>query len=138
MSGELDRGSGPRSLREIANSGSSEGGSFVYDEATLLSLINKWVELADHYQGSLKRTGLGAVAAPGLDFASEGVATSANTSGTAYMRYLEQNYNYCIRQAQLLQNTLDDYLGVEHRSVTDFEKTADQPEAEPAGPQPGL
>lgn len=101
----------------------NEGGHFGYDEATLLSLINKWLELANHYRGSLKRTSLGAVDAPGLDFASEGMAQSANDSGTSYLRYLEQNYDYCIGQAQLLQNTLDDYLGVEHRSVTDLDKT---------------
>jgi hypothetical protein len=103
--------------------GMSEGGHFVYDEATLLSLIDQWVELANHYRGSLERTGLGAVDAPGLDFASEGVAKSANNSGTGYLRYLEQNHDYCIEQARLLRNTLDDYLGAEHRSVTDLEQT---------------
>jgi hypothetical protein len=127
----LDRGAGPRTLSDIANSGSGEGGSFVYDEATLRSLISKWLELADHYQGSLKRVTLGSVTAPGLDFASEAHAKAANSSGKAYMIYLAQNYEYCVRQAQLLQNTLDDYLGVEHQSVTDFNKTQ-------AGPQAGI
>ncbi|HEX6356732.1 hypothetical protein [Actinophytocola sp.] len=132
--GKLERGAGLRSLSAIANSGSSEAGSFAYDEDTLRSLIKKWLELADHYEGSLKRVNLGEVKPPGLDFASERHAKAANSSGKAYMAYLAQNYEYSIQQAQLLQNTLDDYLGVEHHSVADFNKT----EVEETGPQAGI
>jgi hypothetical protein len=134
--GELNREGLLDSLRDIANSGSGPG-SFVYDEATLRSLITKWVELADHYDGSLSRTTLGTVQAPGLDVASEALAKSANTSGTAYMKYLEQNFQYCVEQAQKLQDTLDDYLGVEHHNVMELVKAgSDQPQ--PDGTQPGL
>jgi len=132
MGGELNRGSGPRGLSDIANSGPSEGGTFVYDEATLRSLVTKWVELADHYHGSLNRTAMGAVQPPGKDFASEAMAGSANSSGKAYMVYLTRNYWYCIRQAQLLQDTLDDYLGVEHHNVIEFTKPV-----EPTGSSQG-
>ncbi|MFL6119884.1 hypothetical protein [Actinophytocola sp.] len=133
MSGSLRHGSGPRSLSEIARSGGPTGsGSFVYDEATLRSLISKWVALADHYDGSMRRINLGAVEPPGLDFASEALSKSANTSGTAYLKYLEQNYRYCVEQAQLLQDTLDDYLGVEHQNVTELNKT-DQPTGSQSG-----
>lgn len=134
--GELNREGLLNSLRDIANSGSGTG-SFVYDEPTLRSLITKWVELADHYDGSLGRTALGAVQAPGLDIASEALAKSANTSGTAYMKYLEQNFNYCVQQAQKLQDTLDDYLGVEHHNVLEMIK-AGAKDAQPDGSQPGL
>ncbi|TDV50738.1 hypothetical protein [Actinophytocola oryzae] len=137
MGGELNQGSGPRSLSEIADSGAGAGGSFVYDEATLRALVQKWVELADHYNGSLRRTGLGAVAPPGNDFASEAMAGSANTSGTAYLRYLTENYWLCIKQAQLLQDTLDDYLGQEHHSVIAFTRSVDERPDEPAA-QPGI
>jgi hypothetical protein len=123
MGGTLDR------LGEIANSGSSGGGGFTYDEATLRSLIGKWLELADHYLGSVNRISLGSVEGPGLDFASEALATSANSSSGAYRKYVVENYWYCIKQAQLLQDTLDDYLDVEHQSVIDFAK---------AGPQAGI
>jgi hypothetical protein len=130
----LDKGAGLRSLSKIANSGTSENGSFVYDEDTLRSLIKKWLELADHYELSLKRVNLGNVTPPGLDFASEAYTNAANTSGKAYMAYLAQNYEYSCQQAQLLKNTLDDYLGVEHQSVADFNKT----EVEETGPQAGI
>lgn len=138
MGGELNHGAGPKSLSEIANSGSGGGGSFVYDEATLRSLITKWVELADHYNGSIHRTSLGAVKPPGKDFASAGVADSANTSGSSYMKYLVRNFYFCINQAQVLQDTLDDYLGTEHHSVVTLTKAVDKPPATPSGPQPGI
>jgi hypothetical protein len=137
VTGGLDRGAGPRSLSEIANSGPSEGGSFVYDEATLQSLVTKWVELAEHYQGSVNRIDLGSVVGPGEDFASRALADSANNSGMAYRKYLVQNYWYCIEQAQQLQHTLDDYLGVEHRSVIDF-TNAVEPEPTQGGPRAGI
>jgi hypothetical protein len=126
MDGTLGRGAG---LSEIANSGSGSGGSFAYDEATLRSLIGKWLELADHYLGSVNRISLGAVAGPGLDFASEALAASANSSGGAYRKYVVENHWYCVKQAQLLQDTLDDYLGVEHRSVIDFTRAGTGPQA---------
>jgi hypothetical protein len=126
MGGALDRGTGPHSLSEIANSDSDGSGSFTYDEATLRSLIGKWLELADHYLGSVNRLSLGSVEGPGLDFASEALAKSANSSGATYRKYVVENYWYCIKQAQLLQDTLDDYLGVEHRSVIDFTKAGTQ------------
>jgi hypothetical protein len=138
MGGELNRGAGPRSLSDIANSGSSEGGSFVYDEATLRSLVTKWVELADHYNGSLHRTTLGAVDPPGDDFASEAMANSANDSGTAYLKYLTQNYWFCIKQAQLLQDTLDEYLGTERHSVIELTKALNVPGDQPADTQAGI
>lgn len=128
MGGALDRGTGLRGLSEIANSGGS-GGSFAYDESTLRSLISKWLELADHYLGSVNRISLGSVEGPGLDFASEALAKSANSSGGAYRKYVVENYWYCIKQAQLLQDTLDDYLGVEHSSVIDFTKASPGPQA---------
>jgi hypothetical protein len=70
---------------------------------------------------------------PGLDFASEAMSRSANASGTAYLKYLEQNYRYCVDQAQLLQNTLDDYLGVEHHNVVELDKPG-----QPTGNQSGI
>jgi hypothetical protein len=138
MTGQMDRGAGPRSLSEIVNNGSSQGGSFTYDETTLRGLIKQWLDLAEHYDGSRQRVNLGAVDGPGLDFASKDLATAANTSGTAYMTYLAQNYEYCVKQAQLLQNTLDDYLGVEHQQVRDFLKTAEETGTEPPAPRSGV
>jgi hypothetical protein len=132
--GELQQGSGPRSLSDIVAAGPGEGGSFVYDETTLRSLIVKWMQLAEHYNGSIHRGSLGTVDPPGKDFASDAMATSANTSGKAYLRYLTRNYWFCVDQAQVLQDALDDYLGTEHHSVLALAKTQTQPADEPAEP----
>jgi hypothetical protein len=137
MTGQLDRGTGPRSLTEIVNNGPSQGGGFVYDEATLGTLIQRWLDLADHYARSRAQIQLGVAEPPGLDFASKDHVDAANQSGTAYMTYLGKNFEYCVRQAQLLQNTLDDYLGVEHRNVTDFLTVDPETSARP-GPQAGM
>lgn len=133
--GELQRGVGPRSLSDIVDAGAGAGGSFVYDEATLRSLIVKWMELADHYNGSIHRVTFGSVDPPGKDFASDAMAASANSSGKAYLRYLMRNWGFCVDQAQLLQDTLDDYLGTEHHSVIALSKMETQPADQP---QPGI
>jgi hypothetical protein len=135
--GELNRDGLLNSLRDIAGSGSDTKGSFVYDETTLRSLITKWVDLADHYHGSLNRITLGAVKPPGDDFASKALADSANNSGTTYIEYLTRNYWHCIEQAQLLQDTLDAYLGTEHHSVIELTKATDQP-AQQSDPNAGI
>lgn len=106
------------------------GGSFAFDEDSLRDLIKDWLDLADNYSESLMRSQrMALVDGPGLEFASEAQAEAANQHGRAYLAYLEHNRDYCLRQAQLLQNALDDYLGVEHRNVTDIEN---------AGPQAGI
>jgi hypothetical protein len=60
------------------------------------------------------------------------MAAAANRSGAAYLAYLQHNFQYCSNQAQLFQNALDDYLGIEHTNVTDINKTG------PDGPQDGV
>lgn len=69
---------------------------------------------------------------PAEDFASKFHTAGANRSGESYLRYLEHNRDYCYDQAQLFQNALEDYLGIEHTNVTEMNKTA------PQGPQPGV
>lgn len=90
---------------------------FVCDEAAMRSLITRWLALADDYDDSIRRDSLGAVDPPGADFASEAVAAAANASGRAYLDYLTESRRYCLDQARLLQDTLDDYLGTEHQNV---------------------
>ena len=118
MTGELRRGT---TIRGVV-SGNAEGtittDGFAYDEATLTSLIREWLDLADDYNRSFRDSQrLAAVKGPGLDFASQAVAGAANSYGQAYLDYLRQNSRYCADQAQLCQNALDDYLGIERRSV---------------------
>jgi hypothetical protein len=118
MTGELHKNN---SIHPVAT------GGFAFDEATMRSLIQNWRDLAISYQNSLEQaTQMAEVVGPGLDFASELHASAANKSGAAYLRYLEHNLNYCADQAQLFQNALDDYLGIEHTTITEFNKTGSE------------
>lgn len=117
MTGELRRGAPIRGVTE----GTITTGGFTYDEATLEGLIKEWIALADDYADSLRESErLTLVKGPGLDFASAGVAEAANMYGRAYLTYLAQNHDYCVEQAQLCQNALDDYLGIERRNVVEL------------------
>jgi hypothetical protein len=123
MAGELRR---DPTMRGVVG-GQAEGvittGGFAYDETTLTDLAKEWLSLADDYNRSFRDAQrLVGVKGPGLDFASEAVAGAANTYGKAYLNYLRQNRAYCIDQAQLFQNALDDYLGVERRNVANLHK----------------
>ena len=113
-------------------SGYTEGtittGGFSYDQATLEDLIKEWLSLHDDYDRSYRRSRmLGRVVGPGNDYASDAVAWAANNYGKAYLSYLVHNRDYCLNEAQLCQNALDDYLGVERRSVTEINQ-AGRPE----------
>jgi hypothetical protein len=125
MSGRLEQSEGLRSLRKLdtPSPGTESSGGFAYDEATMQALINKWLELAEDYHGSLSRIVVGELNGPGSDFASAAQARAATTSTEAYREYLSKNFEYCVVQAQKLQNTLDDYRGVEHHNVTTIFKS---------------
>jgi hypothetical protein len=132
MSGRLARGGNIDRSGETAGTSPGEGG-FAFDEATMQTLIKKWLALADHYEISVTRADMGSMTpeqlAPGLDIASEAQAKAALSSAQAYQVYLRKNHEYCINQAQLLRVTLDDYLGQEHQRVRDINN---------AGPQAGI
>jgi len=99
-------------------------GTFAYDEDTLRSLVTDWLALTDHYRESVRNaTSMIRVEGPGRDIASESHAAVANSSGESYVAYLQQNLSYCAEQAQQFQNALDDYVGVEHRNVTEINKS---------------
>lgn len=123
MNGEPRYAGAPASAGVISGSttGSITTGGFSYDQSTLDGLIKEWLALADDYDRSLRDSlRLVTVRGPGLDFASDGVARAANSYGGAYLEYLRSNRGYCFGQAQLCQNALDDYLGVERRNVTEI------------------
>jgi hypothetical protein len=128
MTGRLQHSESFTRLSEIGNSTPPEGGGFAYDEPTMRTLITKWLELADRYLDSSRRLDTGPIEGPGLDFASKAQAEAATNSTKAYYAYLAKNYWYCVEQAQLLQDTLNDYLGIEHRSVIDFSRSGPQAE----------
>lgn len=102
-------------------------GGFAYDEDTLRSLVTDWLNLADSYRDSAENAArMVQVEGPGLDFASQAHANAANESGKSYLHYLVQNQAYCTQQAQLFQNALDDYLGVEYTNVAEINKSGSQ------------
>ncbi len=128
MSERLEQGEGFGSLNGPAPA-ESAAGSFAFDEATLKTLVTKWTELADRYLASSQRVSKESISPPGLDFASKAQAEASTNATKAYYEYVVRNYWYCIEQAQLLQDTLNDYLGQEHESVIRFNQ---------AGPQAGI
>lgn len=113
--------------------GSVTGGSFAYTEPEMRAIITNWLDLARSYRDSqLNAERMTRVGPPAFDFASQLHAAAANRSGESYRQYLEHNQSYCIQQAQLFQNALDDYLGVEHTNVTEMNKV------DPQGPRPRI
>jgi hypothetical protein len=113
--------------------GSVTGGSFAFTEPDLRTIIQNWLDLAESYRASMTNAEMmSRIMPPAEDFASRAHAQSANQSGASYGRYLEHNRSYCLQQAQLFQNALDDYLGVERTNVDELDKAA------PQGPRPGV
>lgn len=114
--------------------GTVTGGSFEYTEADMTKIRDNWLDLADSYRSSLTNANrMTKISPPAEDMASTFHANAANRSGESYLTYLKHNRDYCMRQAQLFQNALDDYLGVEHTNVTEINKQGGQ-----LGPQPGV
>lgn len=131
----LDR-SAMTALQNIAGNstqGAITTGTFEFDEATMRGLVEEWLALAEDYDTSFRDSDvLTSVEGPGLDFASHSHAEAANASGRAYREYLQRNREYCFEQAQLFQNALHDYLGIEHTNVTqigDAGRPLDGPQA---------
>lgn len=107
--------------------GEVTGGSFSFTEPDMRTMIKNWLDLARSYDDSLYNAEvMRRIKPPAEDFASKWHADAANRSGESYNRYLEHNRDYCLQQAQLFQDSLDDYLGVEHTNVTEINKTAPQ------------
>jgi hypothetical protein len=134
MDGELHKENIRSELSGFFTQGHTEGtianGSFEFDEGAMRGLVTDWRNLADNYSKSItSATYMSQVVGPGSDFASAGQAQAANLSGEAYVRYLQQNYDYCQQQADLFQSALDDYLDVEHKNTTEINKP---------GPQAGI
>jgi hypothetical protein len=111
----------------------ASGGGFSFSEDDMRTIIKNWLDLHDSYRSSLRNANrMDRIDPPADDFASRFHAGAANRSGKSYRRYLEHNRDYCMEQAQLFQNALDDYLGIEHTNVAEMNKAA------PQGPESGI
>ena len=134
MTGQLHRGTRVRGIVGGSTEGTITTGGFAYDEVTLGELIKEWLALADDYDRSFRDSqDLVRVVGPGRDFASEALAKAATSYGRNYLSYLLQNRDYCIDQAQLCQNALDDYMGVERRNVTEIHQAGQPDDDKPSG-----
>ncbi|GAB1513443.1 hypothetical protein [Actinophytocola sp. KF-1] len=112
---------------------SSATGSFAFTEDQIRAVVTNYLDLADSYNEAIDKAGrMTIVEGPGLDFASDAFASAANRSGKSLIESFQQARDYCTEQAQLAQNALDDYLGVEHTNVTEINKQG------PQGPQAGI
>jgi hypothetical protein len=137
VSGELHRDAIKAQLGGIFTTNATEGavtnGTFAFTEPEMRTIIKNWLDLAYSYDASIMGAHtMTTVVGPGRDFASHQFASVANQSGESYVRYLTSNRDYCLQQAQLFQDTLDTYLGVEHTNVTEMNKPDQQ------GPHPGV
>lgn len=137
MGSEPYRDSINAQLSGVLASNSTQGtfttGTFAFTEPEIRKIITNWLDLAKSYGDSIvKAQAATSIDGPGLDYASGSFATIANESNTSLAEYLARNQAYCVEQAQLSQNALDDYLGVEHTNVTEILKTDQQ------GPRPGV
>jgi hypothetical protein len=113
--------------------GTITGGTFTYNESDMRTIINNWRDLSASYQKSMTNADIMArIEPPAEDFASRSHTAAANRSATSYRTYLEHNQHYCDEQADLFQRTLDEYLGIEHKTTTEMNQTA------PEGPQSGV
>lgn len=113
--------------------GTLTSGSFTYSEDDLQTIINNWLDLAASYRSSIDNANqMARIEPPADDFASALHAAQANRSGESYRDYVAHNRDYCLQQAQLFQDALNDYLGVEHSNADSFDESA------PRGPQPGV
>ena len=137
MDSEPYRDSINAQLSGVLASNSTQGtfttGTFAFTDPEIRKIINNWLDLAKSYGDSIdKATYAKSIVGPGLDYASGSFATTANRSGESLVNYLTRNRDYCVEQAQLSQNALDDYLGVEHTNVTEIFKTDQR------GPRPRI
>jgi hypothetical protein len=114
-------------LSGMFSTGSTEGtvtgGAFSFTDEDMVKIRDNWLDLADSYRTSFDNAEMMArIEPPAGDMASKFHANAANSSGQAYMSYLEHNRDYCLQQAQLFHDGLADYRGVEHTNVTQLYK----------------
>ncbi len=127
-----------RDLLSMFGTGSTDGtvtgGKFAFTEAEMVKIRDNWLDLADSYQTSLYNADrMSKILPPAEDMASTFHVVAANKSGESYRTYLRHNRDYCRRQAQLFEEVLADYQGVEHTNVTEIKRLGRE-----QGPQPGF
>lgn len=106
--------------------GTVGGGQFSFTEEEMRQIIKNWRDLAYSYNNSIGNARrMVQIRTPAEDVASEAFTGEANGSGRSYLTYLEHNRDYCLEQAQLFQDTLDDYLGVEERAIIALDDAAE-------------
>ena len=118
-------------LSGMLSTGSTEGtvtgGSFAFNEDDMVKIRDNWLDLAESYRKSLRNADrMSRIDAPAEDMASKFHANAANRSGESYMAYLKHNRSYCEQQAQMIHDTLADYLGIERANIIEIDTAGDQ------------
>jgi len=115
-----------RKFSDGTTTGAFQGGSYTFDPDTIRQVINNYKDLADSYNKSADEAEpMTRVAPPGNEFASEGFATAANTSGESYVAYCTHYTAFFLGEAQKCQDALDAYLGAEEHTVIELGKASD-------------
>ncbi|MDQ3577967.1 MAG: hypothetical protein M3443_10290 [Actinomycetota bacterium] len=103
------------------------GDKFVFDPDEVAAIVKDWLDLAKQYRTSLDTSkALGQIDSPGTEYSSQIHASVASSSGLAYLTSLEEKWNYCLDEADKFQKSLDDYLGVEHKSVARLNRAGNE------------
>jgi hypothetical protein len=99
-------------------------GHFAYHPDTLREIIKEWQDLADSYQADIRDSdGLAFIVPPGEDMPSNFFADVVRDSAQALRATLSAESDFCHRQAARFQAALDAYLGTEHATAGEFDKT---------------
>ena len=109
------------SPRKLYSFPGANGGHWELDEATLIRVKDRWIQIAALCDSAVKTSApLREIVAPGLEMASEYYANKANQSGHAYLDTLTQMHDYAFSQAEACKKALGIYSESEAARTTVF------------------
>jgi hypothetical protein len=102
----------------------SVAGHFAFDPDTLREIVKEWQDLAEDYSADIRDSDeLVFIVPPADDGPSNFFTDVVRGSVRALQETLSAESNFCRLQAERFQAALDAYLGTEHATVGEFEKT---------------
>jgi hypothetical protein len=121
-------------LAGITASAPSASGSFSYTPEALRDLITEWSNLEEDYRSSVVNAAqLAQIDGPGTEYASKGHGSVASSAGQAYLDSLQERVEYCQKQVDKLQDTLNSYLGVEQGNTSMINRAGSSQAEAPQG-----
>lgn len=131
IAGSLDRASAlgssvGSSMRGLPPDPGS-GGKFKFAPSEIRAIVKDWLELADGYQESMRRSErTTVVSGPGQEYASERHAMTASASLSSYFDSVKLKYDYCVEQAVKFQQALDGYEKTDEASKIKLRHQGDE------------